>query len=116
VKRIRETLFPFVGPVSRPFHPLLPFIIQFSSINDTVKEDELDGLGEDEAEARLLTRLGLSEYYGLWPPAVGRACRSGYSLRYGGGYSVGDAMGLGRERLTRGACVCVCVLAYVPRG
>ena len=41
-------------------------------------------------------------------------CRDG--AQYGGGYSVGDAMGLGRERLTRGACVCVCVLAYVPRG
>jgi hypothetical protein len=64
---------------------------------------------------RLLTRLGMSEYYGLEgfdrAPAVGRVLVSAAAI---------SAMtGLGRERLVargvsplaRGACVCVCVLA-----
>jgi hypothetical protein len=76
--------------------------------------DELDGREEDEAEERLLTRLGMSKYYGS--EGFDRPPSDVYS--YGGGYFGDDGAGVlapclarGVSPLARGACVCVCVLA-----
>ena len=69
---------------------------------------------EDEAEERLLMRLGMSEYYGS--EGFDRPPSDVYS--YGGGYFGDDGAGVlapclarGVSPLARGACVCVCVLA-----
>ena len=51
--------------------------------------DELDGREEDEAEERLLTRLGMSEYYGS--EGFDRPPSDVYS--YGGGYFGDDGAG-----------------------
>ena len=51
--------------------------------------DELDGREEDEAEERLLTRLGMSKYYGS--EGFDRPPSDVYS--YGGGYFGDDGAG-----------------------
>jgi hypothetical protein len=52
--------------------------------------DELDGREEDEAEERLLTRLGMSKYYGS--EGFDRPPSDVYS--YGGGYFGDDGAGV----------------------